>query len=182
MESVEFGIDVPSDYNKRAVVAKLEITVNSVPAGNIKFRVKLDQIEKPDYSKHADTRSEKYKRAFISYASPDRDEVLRRTQMLSATGVTFFQDILKIKPGERWEQKLYEEMDNCDVFYLFWSKSASESKWVKQEWEYALKIQNERSLPEIIPIPIEGPPAVDPPDGLNHLHFNDGFLFFMNRS
>ena len=181
-DSVEFGVEVPKDFAKRAAVAKIDISVNSIPVGNIKFRIKLDHIENINYSQQADTRAEKYKRAFISYASPDRAEVLRRTQMLSATGVTFFQDIMNIKPGEQWEQKLFEEIDNCDVFYLFWSKSASDSQWVKQEWEYALKIRGQKSLPEIIPVPIEGPPCIDPPDQLRHLHFNDGFLFFLSNS
>ena len=33
--------------------------------------------------------------------------------------------------------------------------------------------------PEIIPVPIEGPPPVAPPPELAHLHFNDRLLYFM---
>jgi hypothetical protein len=33
--------------------------------------------------------------------------------------------------------------------------------------------------PEIVPVPIEGPPPVPPPEELAHLHFNHRMLYFM---
>ena len=122
-----------------------------------------------------------YKQAFISYASPDRPEVLKRVQMLKMAKINFFQDLLTLEPGERWEKSLYEHIDASDVFYLFWSSAAKKSEWVAKELEYALKRKggNDAVLPEIVPVIIEGPPVVPPPDSLNEFHFNDGLLYFI---
>jgi len=179
--SVEFGVKILPEFTGRKLLAKLQVSINDIPVGNIKFRIKIEtdtaQIIKEDATVEATT----YKNAFISYASPDRDEVLRRTQMLSATGISFFQDIMQLKPGELWEKSLYKQIDNCDVFFLFWSTSAKNSKWVMEEYKYAQSLQSKGNAIEIIPIPIEGPPAPDPPEELSHLHFNDGFLYFIRN-
>jgi hypothetical protein len=118
---------------------------------------------------------------FISYAWADRNEVLKRTQMLALNGIEFFQDILALDPGERWERRLYREIDRSDVFYLFWSSAAKESTWVIKEVQYAMtrRGNDELAPPEILPVIIEGPPPVEPPPELSHLHFNDRMIYFM---
>lgn len=122
-----------------------------------------------------------YKKAFISYASPDRKEVLKRVQMLELSGIKFFQDLLSLNPGERWERALYREIDGSDVFFLFWSSDAKKSEWVMKEVDYALKRKGNSDFapPEIIPVIIEGPPLVSPPPELAHLQFNDHLIYFM---
>src|SRR5690242_20545570 len=59
-----------------------------------------------------------------------------------------------------------------------WSRAAAASEWVAKEIAYALarKAGNKDQLPEIQPVPIEGPPPPPPPDSLQHLHFNDALL------
>jgi hypothetical protein len=42
-----------------------------------------------------------YQYAFVSYASKDRREVLKRVQMLEVLKTKFFQDILSLDPGDR---------------------------------------------------------------------------------
>ena len=122
----------------------------------------------------------RYKWAFISYASADRNEVLKRTQMLAVNGIEFFQDILRLDPGERWERRLYREIDRSDVFYLFWSSAAKTSTWVIKEVEYAMMCNGgELAPPEIVPVIIEGPPPVEAPPELAHLHFDDRMSYFM---
>jgi hypothetical protein len=83
--------------------------------------------------------------------------------------------VLKITPGERWERRLYSEIERCDVFLLFWSRYAKASKWVVSEAEYALQVsKNVFGQPlEIIPILLEGPPPPDPPPSLQEIQFND---------
>jgi hypothetical protein len=39
------------------------------------------------------------------------------------------------RTGERWERRLYKEIDRCHVFVLFWSLAASQSDWVVKEAE-----------------------------------------------
>jgi len=179
--SVEFGVTVLDSFAGKKLMAKLQISVKGIPAGMIKFKIKVETDGLASPAENAAIQATNYKNAFISYASPDRNEVLRRTQMLSATGISFFQDIMQLKPGELWEQSLYKEIDKCDVFFLFWSSSAKNSKWVMEEYRYAQSLKSQGNAIEIVPIPIEGPPAPEPPEELSHLHFNDGFLYFIRN-
>jgi len=58
----------------------------------------------------------------------DRDKVLTRVQMLTAVGIRYFQDVLNLDPGDRWERQIYRRIDECDLFLRFWSSAARESE------------------------------------------------------
>ena len=62
--------------------------------------------------------------AFASYASRDRREVLKRVQGIEKVGVDVFLDVKSLRSGERYEQRLLQQIDSRDVFYLFWSQAA----------------------------------------------------------
>jgi hypothetical protein len=181
-QSVQFEVTVPPDFTRRDVVGTVTISRDSVPLGHVKFSVSVCQAETvpaPELSRSQEMR--RYNRAFISYASADRKEVLKRTQMLAGAHIDFFQDLLSLDPGQRWERQLYREIDRCDVFYLFWSSAAKNSRWVLEEVQYAMARNggDEFAPPEILPVIIEGPPPVEAPPELAHLHFNDRMIYFM---
>jgi hypothetical protein len=111
--------------------------------------------------------------AFASYASADREEVLRRVQGMSAAGIDVFVDVLSLRSGEDWETLLLDNIRRRDVFYLFWSDAARQSPWVEREWRFALR---ERGLDYIHPIPLADPREVPPPAELASRHFNDLIL------
>jgi serine/threonine protein kinase len=115
-------------------------------------------------------------RAFASYASIDRGEVLRRVQGIQAAGTSVFLDVIHLRAGEAWEPALYSEIDACDGFYLFWSRNAAKSEWVEREWRYALE---HRGLDFINPLALEDPRLVSPPPELSSKHFNDMLLAFI---
>ena len=108
--------------------------------------------------------------------------MLRRLQLLAIVGIDFFQDVLSLEPGDRFERRIEAGIDRCDLFLLFWSSEAKRSEWVRKEVQLALSRNagNELSPPEIRPVIVEGPPTVEPWDELAHLHFNDRMLHFMN--
>jgi len=116
----------------------------------------------------------------VSYAKEDRKEVLKRVQMLQIMKTKFFLDLLSLDPGDRWEKKLYEQIDRCDLFLLFWSQAAKDSQWVRREAEYALKHQQENpnSEPDIVPVILER--DVPPPPSLAALHFDDRFNYLIH--
>ena len=126
---------------------------------------------------------QRYREAFISYSSKDRDEVLKRVQMLARFQINYFQDVLSLAPGARWEKELYRHIDSCDLFLLFWSSASKASPWVIKEVQYALDRweQSGTEIPEIVPVLIEGPPVPLPPEHLSHLHFNDQLLYFIEK-
>lgn len=185
-ESVQFIVDVPPDCKSGNVGGKVTISQNSAPIGHISFIIKVtDPTEAAKAKENTLTGidAKRYSFVFISYASADRSEVLDRVQMLEAVGIKYFQDLLSLDPGDRWEKKLYENIDKCDLFLLFWSQHAKDSKWVIKEAEYALarKGGDDDAPPEVKPVIIEGPPIVLPPPSLEALHFNDRIIYLSRK-
>jgi hypothetical protein len=194
---IHFIAQIPSEFPIGTVIGRVTVTRVSIPIGSIVFMLEI--VEGKASPRALSTvlgdakatsrnslmpvgdRIRRYKKAFISYASEDRPEVLKRVQMLRLARIRYFQDVLKLEPGDRWERKLYRHIDRSDLFLLFWSTSAKESKWVLKEIRYAIKRKGGDDLqpPDIIPVIIEGPPVPCPPEDLAHLHFNDYLIYFM---
>jgi TIR domain/Pentapeptide repeats (8 copies) len=184
---VAFRCLLLSDNLVGNAIGSVTISRDGVPVGSIIFKIKIRGEDTPPLPGiallPASERVRRFRKAFISYAVPDRPEVLKRVQMLRLARIRYFQDVLKLEPGDRWEQKIYFHIDECDLFLLFWSTSAKESKWVLEEVRYALKRKggDEFAPPEILPVVIEGPPVPEPPEDLAHLHFNDYLIYFMKH-
>jgi hypothetical protein len=175
----QFEVTVPAIISEAEVIGRVRFAVAGIPAGTLRFKIGIgasDVAAAPITP--CEAKVERYHRAFVSYSSQDRAEVLRRVQAFRIAGLSVFQDILDLEPGDRWARALYREIDNCDVFLLFWSKAAAASEWVAKEIAYALerKAGSDDKPPAIQPVPIEGPPPPSPPEVLRHLHFNDALL------
>jgi len=186
-ESVQFGVAVPGGCEPGDIIGTVTVTQESVPIGHIKFKFTVapragKQVSYPVDSSATNGEFVRYRLAFISYASQDRQEVLKRVQMLDRAHIKYFQDVLQLEPGERWEKEIYKHIDDCDVFFLFWSRAAKMSSWVRREalYAHARKKGVDDSPPEIVPVIIEGPPPAPPPEELSFLHFNDKFIYFIN--
>lgn len=187
-ESVQFIVEIPADCRIGNIAGKVTISLETVPIGQISFLLRVVPAgtpvpEAPESVEPVGEEAHAYRYTFISYASEDRDKVLARVQMLDQMGIKYFQDLLSLDPGQRWERELYRNIDQCDLFLLFWSAAARRSDWVLKEVDYAIsrKGGNDEAPPEIKPVIIEGPPLVEPPEKLKHLHFNDRLIYFMNR-
>jgi hypothetical protein len=186
-DSVQFGVNIPPDQHEGRLIPTIIVSQDSVPFGHLKFVLDIvapSATTDPERTSSPRQRWRRYEQAFISYASQDRAEVLKRVQMLDRVAIDFFQDLLSLDPGERWERTLYKKIDDSDVFFLFWSTAAKNSEWVMKEVRYAIERHSgdEMAPPEIVPVLIEGPPPVAPPPELKDLHFNDRFLYFIAGS
>jgi hypothetical protein len=176
----QFRLHVPQTCHRRKVIATVTISVGTVPVGDIKFRLDVtDPVTAPVAPEPIGDAALRYEFVFVSYAWSDRAEVGRRVQMLDILGIRYFQDLLDLKPGERWEQQLYRRIDEADLFLLFWSNAARQSKWVRLETQYAIRRKggNELAPPAIKPVVIDGPPPPKPWPELRALHFNDKFIY-----
>lgn len=180
------------EHSLSHLVGTLRVIYKGIPIGHIKFNLRVDNEKTSDLRMdeyHGRTTNEpagvpkNYRQAFISYSVEDRTEVMKRVQMLSILKIKSFLDILNLKPGSLWEEEIYSQIEASDLFLLFWSSNAANSEWVTREIEYALKRKNgdDFAMPEIIPVPIEGPPPVPPPPELSHINFNDYFLYFFTN-
>jgi hypothetical protein len=175
--AVQFVVKAGADAAAGRAVLTARALVDGVPLGRLSFSMAVAPAEDAAPAQ-VDLRGEaarRYTRAFLSYSSPDRPQVVKTAQTLRATGIAYFQDILSIEPGAAWRERLFAEIDRCDLFLLFWSSAAAGSDWVRREAEYALARRRASSdaSPDIRPIVLEGPPVPPPPPSLAELHFND---------
>lgn len=183
--AVKFDVAVPADCAAGSVTASVNVYRLSVPVGRLAFKLRVAPSQAaapaPPPEPAREQRFDRYRYAFISYASEDRAEVLRRIQVLPLVEIDYFKDVIDLDPGARWERELYREIDKCDVFFLFWSRAARDSEWVRREVLYALEHRRgeDGQAPAIKPVIIEGPPPVPPPDELKGLHFNDKIMYFI---
>jgi hypothetical protein len=182
--SCAFIVAVPGGFPDTHSIIQIRVYLQAIPVGRITFSVPIrEQVSSSALSAVGEV-SRVYRRAFLSYASPDRPEVIKRAQALRAANIEFFMDLLTLEPGERWERRLYVEIDKCDLFLLFWSSAARNSSWIAKEISYAQQCiekysTSDSARPDIHPIIIEGPPPPKPPAALAYMHFNDDFLYLI---
>ena len=181
----QFLLCVSSRAPAARPVLTVRVAVDGLPVGIIRFALEIGG--KAETAPRVEMRGDaarRYRHAFLSYASPDRPQVLARAQQLKAAHIDFFQDILSLEPGASWEERLYQEIDRCDVFFLYWSSHAARSKWVLREVRHALRRQKQsrNKFPDITPIILEGPPIPPPPAALKKIHFNDAMRYMIVAS
>lgn len=177
----QFVVALPTNSHGRSFMPVVRISVDGTLLGRLVFRVSAEANVTERTAQPAGVSARRYQRAFVSYAAADRKRVLERVQMLQATRISFFQDVLSLDPGTRWQKELFKEIDQCDLFLLFWSSSAKDSEWVIKEALYALERQSRSTdeLPDIVPVILEGPPPVVPPPSLNEIHFDDRLRYLI---
>lgn len=176
---VQFTAHADLNTPPGTVIGSIDVSQDTVPIGILRFKLTVARrlpIDKAQPKPCGESR--RYNMAFISYASSDRFEVLKRVQMLSSVGIRYFQDVLDLDPGDRWTQELFRYIDESDVMFLFWSSSARSSQWVRREWKYGLETKGDDF---IRPVVIEGPPPPEPPEELKHLHFADKIMYFIRN-
>jgi hypothetical protein len=170
-----FAVRVPAGLEAGSRTGVASIFIGGLRIARLNFVVEIGSESKA--SGPLSTREERHRKAFASYASPDRDEVLGRIQGIQkgAPGLEVFLDVVKLRSGQHWEAELYQRIGESDIFYLFWSAHARKSEWVDKEWRYALST---RGLDFIDPVPLAAPDEVPPPAELAEKHFNDWVLAF----
>ena len=162
-----FLVEVPADFSDADAKLRVRVLRQAVPIGQIRFSIDvISAVMHDDISVAVGDSASRYRRAFLSYSSSDRAEVLKRAQALRAAGVDFFNDLLSLEPGEQWAPKLFSEIESCDLFLLFWSQAARDSFWVNKEIDHALTCSRQRGVDrrEILPIILVGPPPPKPPE------------------
>jgi hypothetical protein len=106
--------------------------------------------------------------AFASYSHMDREKALFAVVTYQTAGIDVFIDVLGLRAGDNWEERLSSEIDARELFVLMWSHNAKESIWVGREVDLGLRLKGSDAF---VILPLE--PHVPPPDKLRHLHFND---------
>jgi hypothetical protein len=118
----------------------------------------------------------RFSTAFASYASEDRPEVVRRVQGIEAASVQVWMDVISLRAGNDWAREIENKIGSTDIFYLFWSRHAAASEWVRKETQLAL---DRKGNEYVRPIPLETVHDVQPPTWLPNKHWNDILLYLL---
>jgi hypothetical protein len=169
--SVPFVVDVPAGLRAGSYPGQISLLRGGLLLTRLAFDVAVGAATAE--AAPLALRRQVVRSAFASYASQDRAEVLRRVQGIGAAGIDVFLDVLSLRAGDDWEAALLRNIQERDVFYLFWSAAARRSQWVDREWRHALR---ERGVDFIHPIPLVDPAEAPPPPELATRHFNDLIL------
>jgi hypothetical protein len=133
--------------------------------------VQIDIVSSPGAPSERHVVSDPPRTAFASYSSQDRLRVLDRvTEIRNTAGIDVFVDCLSLRVGERWNPALEQAITSRQLFFLFWSAHAKESKWVDWEWRAALR---EKGLDAIALRPLE---ELSLPSELASLHHTDPIM------
>jgi hypothetical protein len=172
-DAIVYQVRVPEDISSSTEVGQALLVQGGAPLAALKFKMQLKSAEGTETREPE--AAARFRKAFLCYSHRDRAEVLRRAQMLPTLGMVFEMDSLSLRSGENWDESLHRMIDEADVFLLFWSYSASQSEFVKKEWQYALQSRGDGF---IRPIALESPMPL-PPEELAHLHFQPGLAYVL---
>ena len=177
MGCANFILTAPANSEGQELSARALIYLGGVQIAKVQFVLQVG-VAPPDSA--VPTTETRVRKAFASYSSADRDEVLGRLQGIrkAAPYLDIFFDVLTLRSGQNWEAELERIIPASDIFYLFWSLNARNSSWVEREWRTALRT----GKPNFIdPVPLQPPDEAPPPPELASLHFNDWMLAFQRR-
>ncbi len=172
-----FPVEIPNNYAKNKILFIASVYFNDLIATKLKFIVNCSSAREQKLQ----LLREDVLKAFISYASQDRDRVATIIQGMKKArpDMDIFFDVESLRSGENWENALRREIENRDILFLCWSQFAKESKWVETEWRYALA---NKGLDAIEPVPLVSPAECPPPDELKSKHFNDRALLYRDKN
>jgi hypothetical protein len=82
----------------------------------------------------------RYRKIFPSYSSDDYAIVDGFEEVVHAFGDEYLRDVKSVRSGERWHERLFELIEEADIFQLFWSRNSMRSPYCREEWEHALAL------------------------------------------
>ena len=140
----EFNFRINADPAKveKSLSGSIDLFKDALLIGQIPLSIKVSQEEKP--TEIVKTSSKMFESAFISYSYLDEELVDNFVEAYKSLGIDVNIATEKILTGEKWEKPLGKLMDKSDVFQLYWSTKAKESKNVTKEWKYALKLKDQK--------------------------------------
>ena len=171
-----FRFSVPEDYKKKQLDFSCHSLFDGIHISRLYFSVPINAAKSvPIRFVRKDS-----KRAFVSYSHKDKQRVVDQLTAIQSVApkLRFWMDSQSMSAGDLWRPSIKAAIKAADVFLLFWSRSSKESSEVRQEWEYALKLEQGRKRGKngarfISPVPLDNPRDCPPPEELSDLHFGD---------
>lgn len=165
-----FGYYVPDSLDIDELHCVTNILVNRALVGEMSFTTRI--VDNPRCL-NPEIQSHYFKRVFISYAHQDAPKIKLIALAYKAQGVDYFYDRDSLNPGDVYEEKIFDYIDNSDLFVLCWSKNAAVSEYVaKEKGRALLRAYPQLSLKDatlkICPISIE--PRAELPSDMKEVY------------
>ena len=89
---------------------------------------------------------------FLAYSFKDQEFVKRLSNDIKKGDINTWIASEKIKPGDKWQQKINEGIRTSEYLLAIITKSSLESKQTQKEFQFALKREDVGQWPQVIPI------------------------------
>ena len=171
IQDFRFRFRATPDRAGTSVFGHIEISVGSLPIARlgVSINVRRDAAEVPQLQIRP-VHAKVYQDVYASYSSKDEVIVQACRAVYWGLGVHLAIDKQTLRAGQEWDPALREIIDQCDLFQLFWSSNASESRPVREEYLHALEQVPRKQSGFIRPVTWEEPhPHI--PEELKRYHF-----------
>jgi hypothetical protein len=158
------AVDAPLDQD---ALGAITFTVEGIVVADVPLSIYVSETS--SNLQTTSTIGDPYRKVFCSYSHDDKQIADRVQAVCEMMDFEYLRDVHTLKAGEVWNPRLLELIQEADVFQLFWSLPASQSKYVRQEWEHALALAGRP--PRFVRPYYWEKPMPKPPAELGHLHF-----------
>ena len=165
-----FDYLVPKDIDVDELSCEANLYVNGAMIGEMRY---ITQIVNAPRNLNPEILSHRFNKIFISYAHQDAQQIKLLVLAYKTQGVDYFYDRDSLAPGDVYEEKIFDYIDNSDLFVLCWLKNAAASDYVAKEKGRALlrtypQISKKDATLKICPISIE--PRADLPSEMKEIY------------
>ncbi len=140
---------------------------------NVRVQITQTLLQRSGSEQNLKSQAKPYRNIFASYSHNDTAIVEHLEKMAAVYGDRYLRDIHNLRSGENWNAGLMAMIEQADVFQVFWSNNSMHSPYVRQEWEYALRLNRPNFVRPTYwesPFPEDKPRGL-PPASLRSLHF-----------
>jgi len=142
VHKAEFEFRAESAANGRTLTGQFRVFVGVRLAASISLKLRFDASAPSEPVPTVPARAPQRQKIFASYSHDDVAIVEQFERYVETLGHRYLRDARDLRSGQVWNDELMRMIDEADVFQLFWSVRSMRSRFVRQEWEYALTLKN----------------------------------------
>jgi glutamine cyclotransferase len=165
-----FLVRAPDDLMGSLARGRLSIFLGHLLLADIAIAFRIEAVSsnlaasEPQWNRSS---TRPFRKVFASYSHRDVQIVKAMEHHVKALGYEYLRDVVHLRSGEHWNDRLLGLINEADIFQLFWSSNSARSTYVEREWRYALGLSRGAFVrPAFWEVPM---PA--PPEPLRSLHF-----------
>jgi hypothetical protein len=167
----EFRFCAETNMNSRVARGALRVYLGTLILAEVNLTIRVDSHGRESDLAPEVSQARPYRYIFASYSRLDLGVVEEFETYARGLGDRYLRDLITLRTGEIWSDRLRELIDRADVFQLFWSWNALRSQFVRSELEHALSLKRPHFIrPVYWESPFPERPGL-PPDELRRLHF-----------